>query len=91
MVDEDDHWRSIDWTGSQVRTSATNIDGVNSQPKYIIEFIKTVVSDEDRLNLDNIGQDTGSGRTQMMRATAYGTGGSSAAHAVIQSTYGKKF
>ena len=72
-------------------TVSTNIDGVFAQPEYIIEFIKTVVSDEDRLNLDNIGQDTGSGRTQIFRVTSYGTGGTEMAHVMIQSTFGKRF
>ncbi len=72
-------------------TVSTNIDGVAEQPKYIIEFIKTVVSDEDRLNLDNIGQDTGSGRTQIFRVTTYGTGGTDTAHVMIQSTFGQRF
>ena len=75
----------------QFATVSTNIDGVFAQPKYIIEFIKTVVSDEDRLNLDNIGQDTGSGRTQIFRVTTYGTGGTETAHVMIQSTFGKRF
>ena len=67
------------------------IGSVVKEQKYIIEFIKTVVSDEDRLNLDNIGQDTGSGRTQVFRITSYGTGGTDTAHVMIQSTYGKRF
>jgi len=85
---------TIDWSGSGPfvdPNSITTILGVKAPPTYIVEFLKTVVSDADRLNLDNIGQDTGSGRTQMFRVTAYGTGGSSAAHVVIQSTYGKRF
>jgi type IV pilus assembly protein PilX len=84
---------TIDWSVGPVADPGvvTEIQGVNAQPTYIVEFLKTVVSDADRLNLDNIGQDTGSGRTQMFRVTAYGTGGSSAAHVVIQSTYGKRF
>ncbi|MBD3646053.1 MAG: pilus assembly protein, partial [Pseudomonadales bacterium] len=69
----------------------SNIDGVAAQPRFIIEFTKTVVSEEDRLNIDNIGGSTGSGRTQMFRATAYGTGGTASAHAMIQITYGKRF
>lgn len=68
-----------------------NIDGVAAQPKYIIEFIKTVVSEEDTLNIDNIGGSTGSGRTQMFRVTTYGTGGTEAAHVMIQTTYGQRF
>lgn len=84
-------WKLLDWEGATVRTGDTNIDGVAGQPKYIVEFVKTVVSEADTLNLDNIGQDTGAGRTQMFRATAYGTGGTARSHVTLQSTYGKKF
>jgi len=84
-------WDTAANNSRQFATVSTNIDGVAAQPKYIIEFIKTVVSDEDRLNLDNIGQDTGSGRTQIFRVTTYGTGGTNTAHVMIQSTYGQRF
>ncbi len=90
-VGADFKWKLLDWDGGTVRTGDTNIDGVSGQPKYIVEFVKTVVSEEDTLNLDNIGQDTGAGRTQMFRATAYGTGGTARSHVTLQSTYGKKF
>ncbi len=87
---------AFDWdvaanNSRQFATVSTNINGVAAQPKYIIEFIKTVVSDEDRLNIDNIGQDTGSGRTQIFRVTTYGTGGTATAHVMIQTTYGQRF
>lgn len=89
--DEVPNWYTVDWEGSQVRTSETTVAGVAEQPKYIIEFVKTVVSDQDRLNLDNVGEDTGAGRSQIFRITSYGTGGSPTAHVMIQSTYGKRF
>lgn len=87
---------SFDWddpsnNAMQFNVVDTNIDGVAVQPRYIIEFMQTVVSDEDRLNLDNIGQDTGSGRTQVFRVTAYGTGGTDVANVLIQTTYGRRF
>lgn len=87
---------AFDWTTSAsnargFQTIPAIITGVASQPKYFIEFWRTVVSDEDRLNLDNIGQDTGSGRTQVFRVTAQGTGGTAAAKVIIRTTYGKKF
>ena len=84
-------WDTAANNSRQFATVSTNIDGVAAQPKYIIEFIKTVVSDADLLNLDNIGQDTGSGRTQIFRVTTYGTGGTDSAHVMIQSTYGQRF
>lgn len=87
---------TFDWTtaGNDSRgyaTVSTNISGVATQPEYIIEWVKTVISQEDTLNLSNIGQSTGSGRTQIFRVTAYGTGGTDTAHVMIQTTYGKKF
>jgi len=85
------NWEAVDWSGSQVATSSTPLSGVSEQPRYIIEFVKTVVSEEDRLNIDNIGQDTGAGRAQMFRITTYGTGATSTSHVMLQATYGKKF
>ena len=87
------NWTIVDWdAGSGYRdVGITTISGVATQPKYIIEFVKTVVSEVDRLNLDNIGQSTGFGRSQVFRITVYGTGGTDNSHVVIQSTYGKKF
>ena len=86
------NWAQVDWsTGTGSVQAPTVITGVAAQPRYIIEHVKTVVADEDRLNLDNIGQDTGSGRAQIFRVTVYGTGGTDTAHVMIQSTYGKRF
>lgn len=91
--DEVDNWHSVDWEaeGGNFITADTSITNVAAQPKYIVEHVKTVISDEDRLNLDNVGQDTGSGRAQIFRVTVYGTGGTDTAHVMIQSTYGKRF
>ena len=91
--DEDTNWSQIDWDsadGSYI-TANTAIAGVADPSKYIIEHVKTIVSDVDRLNLNNIGQDTGSGRAQVFRVTVFGTGGTDTAHVMIQSTYGKVF
>ena len=87
------NWSTVVWSdpAGDYITAPTNIDGVAQQSKYIIEHVKTVVADADRLNLDNIGQDTGSGRAQIFRVTVYGTGGTDTAHVMIQSTYGKRF
>jgi len=86
----------FNWTtsGSNSRGFVTLppvIAGVAEPPKYIIEYWRAVVSDEDRLNLDNIGQDTGAGRTQVFRISALGTGGTSTARVIIRTTYGKRF
>lgn len=81
---EDATWQG----GNSVAVAYT--DSAES-PRYIIEFVKTVVSEEDRLNMDNVGGGTGSGRTQMFRVTSLGTGKTAAAKAMIQSTYGRRF
>jgi type IV pilus assembly protein PilX len=88
----DPNWKELgDWTGADgFRDSETEITSVSIQPKYIVEHVKTVISDADALNLDNIGQDTGSGRTQIFRVTARGTGGTATAQVMIQGTYGKR-
>lgn len=84
-------WPDEDDPGDGFLESDTVITGVALQPVYILEHVKTVISDADALNLDNIGQDTGSGRTQIFRVTARGTGGTAAAQVMIQATYGKRF
>lgn len=85
------NWKTLDWSAANgFRQGDTSITGVAAQPQYILEHVKTVISDADALNLDNIGQDTGSGRTQIFRITARGTGGTAAAQTMIQGTYGKK-
>jgi type IV pilus assembly protein PilX len=60
-------------------------------PRYIIEFVTTVVSAEDSLNLDNVGGDSGTDQTQVFRITALGVGKSESAKVYLQTTYGKKF
>ena len=86
------NWEQIDWfSGSGYFTSSVEVEGVLSQPKYIIEHVKTLSAFEDRLNLTNIGEDLGAGRVQIFRVTAYGTGGTDSARAMIQSTYGRSF
>ena len=77
------------WQG--VNSVVVDYDDSAEPPRYIIEFVKTVVAEEDRLNLDNVGGETGSGRTQMFRITALGTGKTASAKTMIQSTYGRKF
>lgn len=96
VVLKDFNWRLPDNLANTDATQGftvvtTTIGTVAQQPRYFIEFWRTVVSDEDRLNLDNIGQDTGSGRTQVFRVTALGIGGTEQANVIVRTTYGKKF
>ena len=85
------NWKNLgDWTGGGFRTSETQITGAE-QPKYIVEHVQTIIADADALNLDNIGEDIGAGRTEVFRVTARGYGASADAQVMIQGTYGKQF
>ena len=88
---ETPNWETGIWNSGTGYRTGTGVPGVTQPAQYIIEHIRTIVSDQDLLNLDNIGQDTGSGRVQVFRITTFGTGGPATARVVIQSTYGKKF
>ena len=90
------NWEGIDWSPSSDSctgciTADTEISGTASQAKYIVEHIKTVQSDGDRLNLNNIGVTTGSGKTDVFRVTAFGVGGTDTARVMLQSTYGVRY
>ncbi|MBL4682768.1 MAG: hypothetical protein JKY88_18895 [Pseudomonadales bacterium] len=87
--DSTQNWVGFDWENGQFYTAAA-LEGTAALPKYIVEVVKTVVAYDDTLNLNNIGQDTGSGRTHIYRITAYGTGGTNTAHVMIQSTFGRR-
>ena len=84
----DDPWDSDYVNALQVFDPATTLQAT---PGYVIEHLQTIVSDEDRLNIDNIGQNPNTCCTQMFRVTARGSGGTAAAVVVLQSTYGKRF
>jgi len=85
-----DRWtEDATWQGSNSLAVAYT-DSAES-PRYIVEFVGTVVSEEDWLNMDNVGSGGGAGRTQMFRVTALGTGKTASAKSMIQSTYGRRF
>jgi type IV pilus assembly protein PilX len=85
-------WRDAAmWQGSRSTPVAYSGSAAGTQPRYFIERIKAVLSEEDRLNLDNVGGGTGADRTYIFRITALGTGKTTAAQVYLQGTYGKKF
>jgi type IV pilus assembly protein PilX len=89
-------WELVDWSPTSDSCTdcipaQTDINGTASQPKYILEHVKTVESDDDRLNLNNIGVTTGAGKTEVFRVTAFGVGGTDSARVMLQSTYGVRY
>ena len=87
------NWSSVDWddVDGNYKTAVTHLAGTAAQPKYIIEHVKTVAADQNQMSLENIGQSIGVSSRQIFRITVYGTGGTSDAHVMIQSTYSKQF
>jgi type IV pilus assembly protein PilX len=73
--------------GNNVQVSLSD---VSVQPIFFIEYLGMVTTDEDRLNIDNIGQNPTT-NIQMFRITAQGRGGTRAAVAIVQSNYGRRF
>jgi type IV pilus assembly protein PilX len=87
---EVDRWKeNATWLDANSLTAAYT-DSVEP-PRFIIEFVGTVIAEEDWLNMDNVGGGVGAGRTQMFRVTAFGTGKTAAAKSMIQTTYGRRF
>lgn len=82
---------NVDATWDGVNSVAVDYSDGVAQPLYIIEFTRSVLSEEDRLNMDNVGGETGAARTQVFRVTALGTGKTASSKVLLQSTYGKKF
>jgi len=86
-----DIWNPSNNRSIAVEYSGSNPDDLSTRPRYFIERVKAVLSEEDRLNLDNVGGGTGADRTYIFRITALGMGKTKAAKVYLQGTYGKKF
>ena len=84
-----DRWTTVDWVAdASIPTVGTAIDGVVTQPKYIVEHVTTLVADEDSLNISNLGAPVGT-PTEIFRVTSWAQGGSARAVVMLQATYGK--
>jgi len=82
-----DIYAASTWTNSI--TYSGTIDGVSSQPKYIIEIMGIVGNDD--VNVAGYGESSGSGKITTFRITARGTGGSDGAVSMMQAYYGRRF
>ncbi|MBU2711868.1 pilus assembly PilX family protein [Zooshikella harenae] len=88
---KDSPWKTIDWsTSTKLRALSTTIAGLADQPKYIIEHFTSVTSEEEELNLMNVGESTGSGATEVFRITAHGVGTSAGSQVILQTTFAKR-
>jgi len=73
------------------RSAGTVIGGLADEPKYVVEYVKRVIIEEDTLNIGNIGEQLGSGTAYVFRITARGTGATAQSHVVVQTLYGRQF
>lgn len=80
-----------EWQGTNAAAVVADFDadqGVARNPRFVIEHVARLRTDEDRLNMENYGAPIGA-PTDIFRVTAYGTGGSANATVMLQTTYGK--
>lgn len=75
---------------SSAKADYNGITG-NEKSRYIIEFIKTVNTIDDPLNLGNVGGTSSVIETEIFRITSRGIGRTDNAKVYLQSTYGKQF
>lgn len=80
-----------DATWNTARVYSGVIEGVKSQPRYIIELVGAVGQATEDLNIGGYGDASGLGNLVAVRVTARGVGGSGNTTAIIQSNFGKRF
>ena len=90
-LDEAQRWETANlWTGANSIVAPTNVAGVATQSRYIIEHVATVQR-LDSIETGDLYGNTSSvpDRIEMFRVTARGVGGSAAATVLLQSSYGR--
>ncbi len=90
-------WETVNWSSTSNlvvypnnpdQTVSGGLTKVNTQPKYIVEDMGDYTFSGDSLNIP--ASYKGKGKT-ILRITAQGTGGTDAAVAMIQVTYGREY
>ncbi len=78
-----------DSTWASALSYGGTIDKVATAPKYIIELVGNIGSDD--INISGYGESSGTGEITTFRITARGTGGTDTATVLLQSYYGRRF
>ena len=97
--DSVDNWNENIWTGSNVvaypntpgQTGSGTLGKISAQPKYIIEDMGEIEESSGSLTFATDYKGSKKGSTTVLRITASGTGGTSAAVVMVQSTYARSF
>lgn len=88
-VGEPYHYQRADiWDGGSSTEAPTEVEGVAQQPRYILEHVATVVSEENAHQLDDPYGGGAQKRIEVYRITAMGVGGTENARVVLQSIFG---
>ncbi len=88
-VGELNHYQRPDiWEDANSIEAGIEVEGVASQPRYILEHVATVVSEENAHQLDDPYGGGAQKRIEVYRVTAMGVGGTENARVVLQSVYG---
>ncbi len=97
--DDYDRWNDPAFCSGDIFSSgcskSVEVDGITANaavaanPRYIIENLTSLATEDDELNQDNDSYGDVASIT-VFRITAYGTGGSPNTHVMLQATYGKQ-
>ncbi|MDG2276343.1 MAG: PilX N-terminal domain-containing pilus assembly protein [Pseudomonadales bacterium] len=83
-------WQDDDiWANGNSRETETEIENVAAQPRYIIEYVASVLREANAYQLDDPYAASGGDRVEIFRITARGTGGTVNSQVTLQSNYGR--
>jgi len=85
-------WKNLNWDSNDSIANAgfDSTYNVAEPPRFILQHLASIASQENNLNLGNYGQNTGAGTVEVFLITARATGGSGSAPVILQTTYGKR-
>ena len=88
----DQIWDRINWDDSDsLEYSAFDSSyNISTPPRYVIQHLATTGNENDKTNLDNIGQGTGGGNVEAFLITVRASGLSDGGYVYLQSTWGKR-
>ena len=83
-------WQYDDlWEAANSREAETEVVGVISQPRYVVEYLGAVVREENAYQIDDPYSSSAADRIEIFRVTARGVGGSPNSQVTLQSSFGR--
>lgn len=86
-----DRWEQAGvWEGNTSIETTTDLGGIVAEPpRYLIEHIASVLREENAYQVSDPYAASAADRIEIFRVTARGTGGSTNARVLLQTTYGR--